>query len=152
MTLQIPSLQRYWVRNRKRRAKRLLLWFYHRFSFILPCGLHRFPVASSPSLPMSLLCHFLLSVYLFPWDMAVLFLCRSSGHKSKESPRQPSVYKAFCHVYKDKPFLSPTSQIPNSNIAFHLFTWRPACIATILVLPRLICVYMAHVSERVCVS
>lgn len=80
---------------------------------LLPCSC---PSVTSPSLLLPLF----LSVYLVPRGSVVLFFCRSSGHKAKESPRQPSVYKAFCHVNKDKPFLSLTSRIPNSNIAVHL--------------------------------
>lgn len=102
-------------------------------SFLFPSGIHLFPVPSSLSplmslfvMPPSLLLFPLFrSVYLVPRGSAVLFFCRSSGHKAKESPRQPSVYKAFCHVNKDKHFPSRTSQIPNSNIAVYLFTRRP---------------------------
>lgn len=126
----------------------MFLNIYLWLSFLLLRGIHLFPITSSPSLLMSLsvtspslLLPRFLSVYLVPWGRVVLFFCRSSGRKAKESPRQPSVYKAFCHVNKDKLFLSLTSQIPNSNIDVHLFTWRPVCSATITVLCRLICVY-----------
>ena len=79
------------------------------------------PPCSCPflSLRPQLLLPLFLSVYLVPGGWAVLFFCRSSGRKAKESPRQPSVYKAFCHVNKDKPFLSLTSLIPNSSVAVH---------------------------------
>lgn len=76
---------------------------------------------------------------------AVLFFCRSSGHKAKESPRQPSVYKAFCHVDKDEPFLSLTSQISNSNIAVHLFHLKAS-----LHLHNQ-CPLLPHLCEHVCV-
>ena len=79
------------------------------------------PPCSCPflSLRPQLLLPLFLSVYLVPGGWAVLFFCRSSGRKAKESPRQPSVYKAFCHVNKDKPLLSLTSLIPNSSVAVH---------------------------------
>lgn len=72
---------------------------------------------TSPSLLLPLF----LAVYLVPRGSVVLFFCRSSGHKAKESPRQPSVYKAFCHVNKDKLFLSLL--LPRSQISTLLFTF-----------------------------
>lgn len=146
-----------WSPQERKKEERIFLYFYHWLSFPLPCGIHLFPVASSPSLFMSLsvtspslLPPLFLSVYLIPRGSVVLFFCRSSGHKAKESPRQPSVYKAFCHVNKDKLFLSLTSQIPNSNNAVHPFHLKASLhLYNQCPLPPHLCVYT---SVCVCVS
>lgn len=62
-----------------------------------------------------------LSVYLLPQGPVVLFFSWSSGRKAKESPRPPSVNKAFCHVNKDKLFLCLTPKISDSNTCCPLF-------------------------------
>lgn len=123
----------------KERIKRVFFYFYHWLSFLLPCGIHVFPVASSPSLIMSLsvtLPSLLLPLFLCvscPSGLVVLFFCRSSGHKAKESPRLPSIYKAFCHVNKDKLFPKFQHHCPP-------FTWR---LIRSVSFARLICVYMS---------
>lgn len=97
-----------------------ILFSFLWLSFNLPCSIHVFPVAFSPSLLMSysLLLPLLLSANLIPQGTVVLFFCTSSRHKAKESPRQPSVYQAFCHVDKDRQLLSLTSTNPNFQHCF----------------------------------
>lgn len=72
-------------------------------SFLLPRGIHLFPITSSASPPAS------LSLSLRPHSSSLpsspsissleaerpCFFCGRSGHGAKESPRQPSVWKAF---------------------------------------------------------
>ena len=88
----------------------------------------------SPILPLY------LAVYVVPRGAAVLFFYSSSGHEAKESPSELSVYKALCHVNKDKQSLSLTALIQNSNNTVHFFLLEGnSTISTISVLCRLIC-------------
>lgn len=93
------------------------------------------------------LCHFtltppFLSVYLVPRGLVVLFFHKSSGHKAKENARQPSVYKAFCHVNKDKLFLLLTSHIQNFKIT-STFSLEGQSASPFSTLRHLICAYMS---------
>lgn len=42
------------VDKKKRKAERIFFYIYLWLSFLFPCGIHLFPIASSPSLLMSL--------------------------------------------------------------------------------------------------
>lgn len=90
---------------------------------------------TSPSTLLSL--PFSLCI-LLPRGSAVVFFCRTSVHKAKESPGQLSVYKALCHVNKDKQSLFLRTQIWNSNNTIHLSDLKPA-ISAIRKLCCLIC-------------
>lgn len=72
-------------------------------SFLLPHGIHLFPITSSASPPVSLSLSLRPHSSSFPSSLSIsslederpCFFCRRSGHRAKESPRQPSVWKAF---------------------------------------------------------
>lgn len=108
-----------------------LLFLLLMATYLLPSCLLHFPDHVPPCFVLTLLASLCVS---FTHGTECSCFIRSSGHKAKERPGQLSVYKALCHVNKDKQSLFLCSHLPNSTTfsieskVLSLHPYLPLCL------------------------